>query len=179
MALTAANVVVAGTGAVYRAPLGTALPTSADDLINVLFLDHGYINQDGVAETIDRATTDIIAWQNGDLVRRVQNSHDVTYAFAALETNATTLETYYGNYDDGHVEIKGDEGIRGAWVLDFLDGDDRHVRIVIEDGQVTTNGGVTRNSQGAFEYPVTITCYPGSNGVKAHLYVDSTPVSST
>lgn len=178
MALTAANVVVAGTGAVYRAPLGTSLPTSADDLINVAFEDHGYINADGVSETIDRATTDIVAWQNSDLVRRVQTSHDVTYSFAALETNAVTLETYYGNYDDGHIEINGDEGVRASWVLDFIDGDDRHVRVVIPDGQVTTNGGVTRNSQGAFEYPVTITCYPVS-GTKAHLYVDSTPVSST
>lgn len=178
MALTASNVVVAGTGAVYRAPLGTALPTSADAALDEDFEDHGYINADGVAETIDRTTTDIIAWQNSALVRRLLTGHDVSYAFAALETNETTLTTYYGNYDAGHVEITGGEGVRAAWVLDFLDGNQRHVRVVIEDGQVTTNGGVTRNAQGAFEYPVTVTCYPGTNEVKAHMYVDETPTSA-
>lgn len=178
MANTAANVVVAGTGAVYRAPAGTALPADADAAIAEPFDDHGYINQDGVAESIDENTNDIVAWQNSDIVRKVMTSQDVTYSFSALETNATTLETYYGNYNAGAVEIKGIPGIRGAWVIDAIDGEDRHIRICIPDGQVTARGGVTRNAQGAMEYPVTITCYPDTSGVKAYLYVDDTPGSS-
>lgn len=162
--LTAANVIVAGTGAVYRAPLGTPLPTSATDALNEAFLGHGYITQDGVAETIDEQTSDLIAWQNGDLVRKIQQSHDASYAFAGLETSPTMLETYYGNYDAGKVKIRGGGGIRGAWVLDFIDGNMMHVRAVIGDGQVTARGGVTRNGQAGFEYPVTITCYPFTDG---------------
>lgn len=177
--LTAANVVVAGTGAVYRAPSGTPLPTSADAFVSNLFSGHGYINSEGVTESIDEQTSDIIAWQGSDVVRKVMTSQDVTYSFTGLESNATMLETYYGNYNAGTVEIKGEQGIRGAWVLDFLDGDDVHVRVCIPDGQVTARGGVTRNAQGAMEYPVTITCYPDTSGVKAYLYVDDTPTSST
>lgn len=176
--LTAAEVVVAGTGAVYRAPLGTTLPANADALVGVAFKGHGYISQDGVTETIDEQTTDIIAWQNSDLVRKVMTSQDVVYAFAGIESNPTMLETYYGNYAAGAIEIRGKQGIRGTWVLDFLDGDNKHVRVCIPDGQVTSRGGVTRNAQGAFEYGVEITCYPNASGVKAYLYVDDTVTSS-
>lgn len=176
--LTAAEVVVAGTGAVYRAAAGTTLPAHARAAIGVAFKGHGYISQDGVAETIDEQTTDIIAWQNSDLVRKVMTSQDVSYAFSGLESNATMLETYYGNYSAGAIQIKGQQGIRGAWVLDFIDGANKHVRACVPDGQVTQRGGVTRNAQGAFEYPVTITCYPDSSGVKVYLYVDDPDTSS-
>lgn len=186
MTLTAANVDAYGTGAVYRAPVGTALPTSADDLINVAFEDHGYISQDGVAETIDEQTTDVYAWQNVDLVRKLQTTHDVTYAFSALEVNETTLTSYYGVNDgsnvttatDTTIEVRGGQGVRAPWVLDFIDGDKRHVRVVIPDGQVTARGGVTRNATNAVEMPITITAYPDSTGTKAYIYVDSTPVDS-
>lgn len=178
MALVAENVGVAGTGAVYFADSGTSLPTSADDFLGVAWEDHGYISQDGVAEAIDETTTNVVAWQNSDVVRKLKTEQDVTYAFAGLESSARMLETYYGNYNAGAIEIKSDNTVRGCWVLDFIDGDNLHVRVAIPDGEVTARGGVTRNAQGAFEYPVTITCYPDSDGVKAYMYVDTTPVSS-
>lgn len=177
--LTAANVAVAGTGAVYRAVLGTTLPANADAYLPVAWKGHGYISQDGVSESIDEQTTDIIAWQNSDLVRKVMTSQDVTYMFSGLESNENMLTSYYGNYTAGVVQIRGQQGIRAAWVFDFIDAGEFHVRIAIPDGQVTQRGGVTRNAQGAFEYPITITCYPDTSGVKAYLYVDDTPVSST
>lgn len=177
--LTAANVAVAGTGSVYRAAAGTTLPSDADAFLPVAWKGHGYISADGVSESIDRQVTDIVAWQNSAIVRKVVTSDDLEYSFAGLESNENMLTTYYGNYAAGKVEYRGGEGIRGAWVLDFIDPSNFHVRVCIPDGQVTANGGVTRNAQGAFEYPVTITAFPDASGVKAYIYVDDTPVSST
>lgn len=178
MANEAANVVVAATGAVYRAPTGTTLPTSADAEVGSEFGDLGYISEDGVAETIDEQVTTITAWQNADVVRKIQTSHDVTYAFTALETNAEVLETFYGHHVAGVTEVRGTPGVRGVWVLDFIDGDTRHVRVVLPDAQVTARGQVTHNRQGPASYPITLTAYPDTEGVKAYIYVDETPGSS-
>lgn len=177
--LTAGNVVVAGTGAVWRAPLATTLPTDADAYLPIAWKGHGYINPDGVAEALNTQNQDIYSWQNSALVRKLVTQHNVEYTFAGQESNEVMLETYYGNHTAGKTEIRGGQGIRAAWVFDFLDGDDFHVRLCVPDGQVTAWGGVTRNAQGAMEYPVTVTCYPDSSDVKVYMYVDSTPISSS
>ena len=176
--LTAANVAVAGTGAVFRAVAGTTLPANADAWLPAAWKGHGYINADGVTQTISRDISDVVAWQNSAVVRKVVTSDDLEFSFTGIEENENMLTTYYGNYAAGTVEYTGGAGIRGAWVLDFIDGDDRHTRIVIPDGQVTSNSDVIRNAQGAAEYGVTITCYPDDDSVKAYFYFDDTPVSS-
>jgi hypothetical protein len=79
------------TGAVYVAPSGTALPTDATTALPVAHEDVGFIHEDGVTETQDTDTNDIIAWQNGATVRKVQTSHDLMYAFTMLETSEVTL----------------------------------------------------------------------------------------
>ena len=83
---TAENVRVGVTGAVYFAPAGTAVPTSVSGVLNAAFVDVGYIGEDGVSESISADTNDIKAWQNGDVVRRVQTSHDYTVSFTMLRT---------------------------------------------------------------------------------------------
>ena len=87
MALDATQVRVGVTGAVYVAPTGTTLPTDATTSLAVAFDDVGYISEDGVTETQDTDTNDIVAWQNGAVVRKIQTSHDLTYSFAMLETS--------------------------------------------------------------------------------------------
>lgn len=171
MALDATNVRVGVTGAVYVAPSDTTVPTDAATELDPAFEDVGYVSEDGVTETHDTDTEDIRAWQNGDLVRRVQTSHDVTFAFTMLETSEITLREYYGNYTDGDIEITGDELPHRAWVLSVEDGD--HVlRVVIPDGQITERGDITYSNGEAVGREVTITAYPVA-GVKAYIYDDT------
>jgi hypothetical protein len=80
MALDASNVEVAVTGAVYLAPLGTTLPTDSDTPLDGAFQNVGYLSEDGITETPEEDTTEIQAWQNGDIVRRVLTSHEIQYA---------------------------------------------------------------------------------------------------
>jgi hypothetical protein len=176
MALTAEDVRVAVTGGVYGAPDGTTLPTDADAALDAAFDELGYVSEDGITQAINSDVTDIRAWQNGDIVRKVQTSHDLTYAMAFLETNEHTLATYYGDYtgdsDAGTVEIRGTMGIRQSWVFNVVDGDAR-IRLVIPDGQVTERGEISYVNGDAIMYPVTITAYPDASGVKAYLYYDN------
>lgn len=173
MALTAANVRVAVTGGTYFAPTGTALPTTASASLDEDFVELGYVTEDGITQTIDEDTEQIRAWQNGDIVREVQTSHAVTYDLALLETNADTLEVYYGNHTvvsgAGTTEIKAGQGTRGCWVFHIIDGVYK-IRLVIPDGQVTQRGEVSYVNGDAISYPITVTCYPNGSGVKAYLY---------
>lgn len=170
MALEAQNVRVAVTGGVFTADAGTAIPTTADEAIGS-FDDLGYVSEEGVTQAIGADVTDIVAWQNGDVVRKVQTSHDLTYAFTLIETKEQVLEAYYGNYLSGAVEVTADQLPRKPWVIDVIDGDDT-IRVAIPDGQVTERGDITFATGEAIGYPVTVTCYPDSSGVKAYLYLD-------
>lgn len=171
---TAANVRVGVTGSINKADAGSTLPTDATSSIDGAFDELGYIGEDGVVQSIGADVTEIKAWQNGDVVRKIQTSHDLTYAFAFMETSAEVLEAYYGNFtgtvDDGTVEITADQLERGPWVLHVIDGDSL-IRIVVSDGQITERGDVSYVNGEAVTYPVTLSCFPDENGVKAYMYI--------
>lgn len=173
MATTAANVRVGVTGGAYHAPLATAVPTDATAALNVAFTEVGYIGEDGITQAVSADVTDIKAWQNGDVVRKVQTSHDVTFQFSMLETNAESLKVYYNDADATitAAEITGAQSGHETWVLEVVDGNDT-IRIVIPDGQVTERGDVVYKTDEAIAYDVTITAYPDSSEVKAYLYMD-------
>ncbi|MFT8148817.1 hypothetical protein, partial [Salmonella enterica] len=76
-----------------------------------------------VTPSSDTSTNDIVAWQNGAKVRKVQTEHDLMYSFTMIETSETVLREYYGNYDGGKVEIRGEELPHRVWVLSVIDGD--------------------------------------------------------
>lgn len=174
MALNAGNVMVGVTGAALVAPVGTTGPTDAVAPVAATYKDVGYIHEDGVTQTIDTDTSDIKAWQNGDVVRKIQTSHDYTLNMKFIETTDTTLGLYYA--DDSAtataIKVTGAQSAHKAWVLDVVDGD-RTVRIVLPDAQITERGDVTYKNDEAIAYEVTITAYPDASGVKAYLYLDA------
>lgn len=176
MTTDAANALVAVTGAAYSAPTGSTLPTDNTTAVDAAFKDLGYVSDKGVTQKINTSTTKITAWQNGDTVREVQTSHDLTYDFAMIETKAETLEAFYGddNYTAGvgtkyTVKVNGEQGVRGCWVLEMEDGTET-VRVVIPDGQVTSRGDIVWVNSAVVEYDLTITCYPDASGNKAYVY---------
>lgn len=178
MALSSDNVRVAVTGGVYRAPEGTALPVDATTALNVAFLELGYVSEDGVTESQGSDTNDIVAWQNGDIVRKVQTSHDLTYAFSMLETNDNVIAAFYGNGTAAEYEINGEQPGRFSWVLEVLDGD-HHIRVVLPSAQVTERGDKTFVNGDAIMYPFTLTAYPDPDyagaedaPAKAYVYMD-------
>lgn len=179
MANTAANVLAVGTGKVYGAVTGTTLPTAEIQGLAAAFLtgDLGYISDAGVTQGIAKDVTTIKAW-GGDVVRKIQTSHDLTYKFAMIETNPNSLEAYYGDQTTPATttEITASRGLRQAWVIDIVDGTNL-VRIAIPDGEIIELDDVTYSTDAAIAYGVTMTCYADSSNIKAYLYVHDTGAS--
>lgn len=172
----ASNVRVAVTGAVYVGATGTTLPDDATTPVGPSLDDVGYISEEGVTESHDADTQDVIAWQNGDNVRTLQTSHNVTFNFSMIETSEVTMRTFYGNFDgdseNGEVHITGQQLGNQSWVISVLDGD-HVIRIVIPDGQITERGDVEYTGQDATGREITVTAYPDEDGVKAYIYMEN------
>lgn len=173
----AENVVVGQTGGIFYAPLGTALPVSADDALNVAFKEVGYITEPGVTQSEGQSQTKIKAWQNADVVRIIQTEHSLTYKFAMQETNPNSLGLFYGSdYASGQVSIKAGAADHHAIVIEIYDGS-YHIRIAIADGQITERGEIVYVNGSEVAYPVTLECFPDAAGVKALIDYKTATVS--
>jgi len=86
----ATDVTVAGTGAVYVAPLGTPLPDDLDPLA-APWVDVGFVSDDGVTITFSRDTEEINAWQTAEPVRVLTTAEPKTIAFELLQFDRDTV----------------------------------------------------------------------------------------
>lgn len=170
MALNADNVSVAVTGACSYAPAGSTGPIDATTTLDAAFLDVGYISTDGVTETRDRSTNDIVAWQNSEVVRSVITESSLSVQFVMIETNKASVELFYGatvSGTDGSIEVRpGSTGGRKMVVVDYVDGEDL-VRLFLPNAEVQEVGDQALTSGDAVGYDVTIKGYPGPQGWSA------------
>ena len=165
MAVDVTKVGVAVTGSVYKAPTGTAAPTSQSSALNASFIEFGYISEDGVTQTLPVSgdVNPIKVWQNGATVRTVRTAPDEfpTFTFVALETNKTALEAYYG----ATLTQTATEGALTAnvtasrtnfsWVIDVVDGAELE-RIYIPSGPVIEVGDRVYANSEPIGYEITI-----------------------
>ena len=77
-------------GAVYRAPLGTTLPTDATTALPTAFVDMGYISEDGVTNSNSPETEKIRAW-GGQTVLIVSTEKPDTFAITFLLKHFSSL----------------------------------------------------------------------------------------
>lgn len=146
------------------------LPTDGSTNPGPDFDDVGYLGEDGITIAENADTQNIFAWQNGDNVRTLQTSHDVTFAFSMLEWNDISLKVFYPNYSGGEFTIRGDQPSRMRWVFDAFD-EGNHLRLVLPSAQVTEKGDVQLLHTAGSLFPVTLTAYPDAQGNKAYGYL--------
>lgn len=175
---------IPSTGAaVYVAPLGTTLPTSATAALDNAFTDLGWVSEDGVTNMITRDTTKHYAW-GGDVVKTTQDRYTETVRLALLESSADVLKVVYGedsvteNGDTMAVEHSSLMLTRQSFVIDFVDGD-RAGRHVIREGLVTTVSDVVYVHTDLTRYEIEIDCYrPEDSTAQAVVtYFDYSPGS--
>lgn len=83
-------------GAIFMAPLGTALPTNATSELPAAYQCLGYVSEDGLAENITRTTTDIREW-GGGVVDSEQTDFSDSYSYKLIEaTNPVVLKHTFG-----------------------------------------------------------------------------------
>ena len=171
MANTQANVSVGKpkiAGAIWRAPLGSTLPTNASSTLDAAFKCLGYVSEDGLTNTNTASTENIKAW-GGDIVLTPQTEKPDTFAFTAIESlNTEVLAAAYGDTNVSGalatgitVRANSTEIPACAWVFDMVLTGGVLKRIVIANGQVTEVGDIVYKDDTAIGYPVTITAYPG------------------
>lgn len=160
-------------GVFYRAPLGTTLPTNATSPLNALFVDHGWLGEDGIQLSVTRDTTKHHAF-GSDLVKTTQDNYEETIQVTLLESDPDVLETVFGKNSvtlgvdgGGNRTIKVNHRAaplpRSAFVFEFVDGD-KVRRLVVQEGQVVNVEDVTYVHDNLLSWTITIDCYKPATG---------------
>lgn len=160
MALNAENVVVGITGKVYVGATSATAPTSSTSALGNAFTELGYVSADGVTFSNERATAQVRAWQNADLVREIVTEGTTTYQFTLLETTEEVIETYFGGtLVNGKLELSPTAtGGRKSFVIDIVDGA-KAIRHYIPLGEVLSIEAQQIVNGEAVAYGMTVTAY--------------------
>ena len=163
MAVTAANVRVAVTGAVSKG-LTSATPPTGTAASLTGFTDLGGISEDGVTLALpdNGDATPIKVWQNGQTVRTVRSSSEdlPSISFTMVETSLKAVETYFGvtvtqSVSEGSFSYSVANRGADSYVLDVVDGSEL-IRVYIPQGVVASVGEITLANTDAIGYQVTI-----------------------
>ena len=164
-------------GAVFRAKLGTELPTDATTPLNAAFENMGYISEDGVTLTTERETEAIKAW-GGDTVANLSKGQSETYKLTFIEALRDTVlksvrgdENVSGTLSEGlTVKSKNFEDEGHIYVIEQILRGGVAMRTVILNGKITEIDDTTYADDGLIGYGVTIACEPNDKGEFHHEY---------
>lgn len=164
-------------GAIFRAPLGTALPTDATSALNQAFKSLGYADDQGLTNNNSATNQAIKAW-GGDTVLNVQNGKDDTFRVNLIEVlNNDVQKAVYGDANvtvaDGLTTIKANAtpAESCSWVVDMIMRDGVMKRIVVPNGTVTALGEIKYGDTDAVGYAVTISATPDASGNTHYEYI--------
>ena len=165
-------------GAIFRAPLGTALPTSASATLANAYVCLGYISEDGVANNNSAESEDVKAW-GGDTVLNTQTGKDDTWTATFIEAlNIEVLKMIYGDENvsgslaEGIVVKANSKEQGGAvYVIDQIMREGALKRIVIPNGKISEVGEISYNDSDPVGYETTIKALPGSDGDTHKEYI--------
>ena len=166
-------------GAIYRAPVGTTLPTDAVSTLNAAFNCLGYCSDDGLTNDNSMEMEEIKAW-GGDTVLYSQTSKDDEFGFTLIEImNEYVLKAVYGddnvtvNSEAGTITIRANSSEQedAAYVIDMILKGGALKRIVIPAGKVTEVGTITYKDDEAIGYETTLGCTPDASGNTHYEYI--------
>lgn len=170
-------------GGVYRAPLGTALPTDTTTALNVAYIPLGYVDDDGITINIDRPSTDHYAW-GGSLIASLQQHYAPTWTFKLYQV--LDPDVLKAIHSDGNVTVTAATqtmgtlttvtmnatlNVNSVWVIDAFY-QSNSVRMALPNARVVQVGNYQLTHKNVAVYPVTLKPFPDASGNFAYQYTD-------
>ena len=168
----------AGLSLAWFAPEGTAAPTSATVALAAAWKDAGLCTENGLSIKVSESSKDIQAFGSGAPVRTLVTNSKLTFDLAFLESNPISLAVYNrlaldtikpdatGAFDFGVGDHRSQ---KYAATFDVVDGAN-HLRFYCPSVEVTDRQDLAVQAGSEISYGVTLTAYPGSDGVAVHEF---------
>ena len=165
-------------GHIYRAPVGTTLPTDATTALDNAFVDMGYASEDGLTNANSPESTVIKAW-GGTPVLTIQESKEDTFQLVFISAeNVEVQKMVYGNtnvtgtsFSTGvSVTANAKELEEAAYVIETIARGNIAHRIVIPRAKPTEIGEIVYSDTDALGYDVTLGCTADAAGNTHYEY---------
>lgn len=176
------------TGAVYRAPLGTAVPTNPTTTLSDSFVCLGFCSEDGVTNAGEMDSENIKAW-GGQNVLTTSSSTDDTFTFKLIEAlNKDVLKFIYGDSNvSGElstgtgiaVGVEGYSQDNSIIVIDMVMRNNAVKRFVIPNATISEVAEIVYTDSEAVGYEVTLACAADSAGKTHYEYLYRAPSGTT
>ena len=165
-------------GAIFNAPLGTTLPTSADATLDNAYKCLGYASEDGLTNNNNSSSNKIRAW-GGDNVLVAESEKEDTWGTTLIEImNVDVLKAVYGADNvsgtlAAGIAIKANSKPKTAsvWVFDIALSGGAMKRVVLPNGTISELSEITYNDSDAVGYGITIDALPGADGDTHKEYI--------
>lgn len=164
-------------GVIFRAPLGTTLPTDADSALPATYKSLGHLSEDGFTNN-NSASSENILDMGGVVVMTVQTEKEDTFSFTLIDALDTEVQkavygesNVSGSLADGiTITANANEPEEAVWVLDTIMRGGVFQRIVIPDGKISELGEISYRRNEAVGYEVTITALPDASDNTHYTY---------
>lgn len=183
MALDADQVMVAGTGKVLIAAVGTTAPTDVDTAWAAGWKDLGYTTEAGVILRPSRTVTEVPAWQSLEPIRRVPTARNLTVVFTLLQVTREALQlAFSGGAFTGTDPVTYDPGDAGdtyerALGIEAVDGT-KIIRLIVPRVETSDVGDIPFTGTGPANIPLTMAMLGASGASPFTIIADATAIEA-
>lgn len=173
-------------GSIFRAPIGTTLPTDAITALPAAFENLGYISEDGLTNANSTESEQVKDW-GGVNVLTTKTSEDDTFKFAMIEfKRKAALQTYWGDdavtgtdVESGlSVAVGGNEDVAHVYVVEKVLKGGVLQRTVIPSATVSEKEDIEYTNADAVGLGVTLACDADANGHTHYEYLQKAPTTT-